>query len=147
MNLTFIEKFNFQLFLSLIRALFPRWDFFDRIDYCFELQFKSGAVADWQKISFDQERKLRDLVFNPQCNLAMAQINILEHFAHDVQEFKNKDLKIKSLTSLKMTKSLLKIKLIELGIMSGSAQLRLVAIGPNEKVNLYTSEVFALDEL
>lgn len=147
MNFSFIEKFNFQLFLSLIRALFPRWDFFDRIDYSFELQFKSGTVVDWQRICFDQKRKLTDLVFNPKSNLAMAQINILEHFAHDIQEFKNEDLKIKNLTSLKMTKSLLKTKLIELGIIKGLVQFRLVAISPNETVSLYISEAFDLDKL
>jgi hypothetical protein len=120
--------------INLFRALFPRWNFFDQISHRFELEYKTSKSGQWQKISFDQKRTLLSPLINPSYNLALAQINIIEHFVSDLEERKNNQ------TSYKLLLSLVKVKLLALGISKEKIQFQVVAVLKNEREIIFTSE-------
>lgn len=142
--------FQLSVFLSLIRALFPHWNFYDEVGFQFLLQFKVPDSNRWEVISFEQRRRVLSLLFNPECNLALAQINIIEHFARDIQELQavnplihSKD--VQKLTSFKMLKSLLRIKLKEYELNVATIQFKIVACSPRESLDLYISDWMTLE--
>jgi hypothetical protein len=120
--------------INLFRAIFPRWNFFDQITHRFELEYKTSKTSQWQKISFDQKRALLSPIINPSCNLALAQINIIEHFVSDLEEGS------RTQTSYKLLLSLVKIKLSALGIHSEKIQFQVVAVLKDEREIVFTSE-------
>ena len=133
------------MLLVLVRALFPNWNFFDRVSFNFEIYFKVPDSIRWEVISFEQKRQLLGLFFNADLNLTLAQINIIEHFAQDIQELQNinplihsKD--VKKLTTFKMICSLIRIKLKDYELESSAIQFKIVACKSDEKIDLYVSE-------
>lgn len=120
--------------INLFRAIFPRWNFFDQISHRFELEYKTSNSKQWQKISFDQTRTIFSPLINPSCNLALAQINIIEHFVTDLEEGN------KEQTSFNLLLSLVKVKLATLGVNQGEIQFQVVAVFKDEKDVVFTSE-------
>ncbi len=143
------KQFDFQIFTSLIRALFPNWNFFDRIAYSFELQFQIESESEWQTISFSQKRNWYNLFFNPECNMALAQINIIEHFARDLQEVRLQfdsvlaEEKIQNLTTFRLLKSLLNNR----PSPGQSLIFKIVAVQPSGSLDLYMSKKIPWDDL
>ena len=142
--------FNPTLFFSLIRALFPYWSFFDRVGHQFELEFKVPDSKSWEPMSFEQARNRFSFVFNANCNEAMAQVNIIEHFARDIQELQilnpaihSRD--VQNLTTFKLLKSLLKVKIKDYELESKTIQFKILAESPNEKVVIYISDWISLE--
>lgn len=121
--------------INLFRAIFPRWNFFDQISHRFELEYKTSKTSQWHKISFDQKRTLFSPIINPSCNLALAQINIIEHFVSDLEEGSENQ------TSYKLLLSLVKVKLSALGIRSEKIQFQVVAVLKDEREIVFTSEM------
>lgn len=142
--------FNPTLFLKLIRALFPYWSFFDRVGHQFELEFKVPDAKQWEPISFEQVRSRISFVFNPSGNEAMAQVNIIEHFAQDIQELQlinpavhSKD--VQNLTSFRLLKSLLKVKIRQYELPTNIIQFKILADSPTEKIVIYISDWLSLE--
>jgi len=136
---------NRAIFINLIRALFPKWNFFDQIAYHFELEFKVPGAHEWSAISFQQTRKRLSLFLNAEVNLALAHMNILEHFAEDIQALQTNSPLIPSrdiqqLTTFKMVRSLLRLKLQQFESQPDVVQFKLTAKNPNESVDLYISD-------
>ncbi len=137
-------SFQFKIFLNLIRSLFPSWNFFDQLAYTFELNYKIQPDQQWRCISFQQIQKLRNIVFNPAVNLSLAQFNIVEHFSRDLQEL---DLSIsildeevlQKLSSYRLLKSLVAVKLQEINEPTNHFQFKIVALNKLEKIEIYTS--------
>ena len=144
--------FNPSLFLSLIRALFPYWSFFDRVGHQFELEFKVPNSKTWEPLSFGQVRSRLCFLFNANCNEAMAQVNIIEHFARDIQELQNinpavHSRDVQNLTTFRLLKSLLKVKIQDYGLESKTIQFKILAESPNEKVVVYISDWISLESV
>jgi hypothetical protein len=70
--------------MNQFRALFPKWSFFDRVASPYILEIK--IQEEWQHFQFDQKRTWYSLFVNPDLNLALAQVNLLEHFIQDPSE-------------------------------------------------------------
>lgn len=138
-------KFQFKTFLHLIRGIFPRWDFFDQIAYSFHLEFKVPNSNQWEPIHFHQPRKAFSLFVSPHVNMALAEVNVIEHFAQDIQRLQSENplihsQEVQGLTSFKLLKSILNEKLKEYQLPASSIQFKIVASNPNEALDLYISD-------
>jgi hypothetical protein len=138
-----VAQFKFGVFVNLIRALFPKWNFFDRTAFKLELYFRLNQIDSWQKINFDQKHKFGGLFFNPNCNISLAHFNIVEHFAADVQGQSVVPKPISDYTSYHLIKSLLSFKVLELGLSTPTMQFKIIAINQTEEFDLYLSEWLA----
>lgn len=137
--------FKFKKFFHLIRAVFPRWNFFDQVAYNFELEFKVKDASNWSPIQFYQKRQPLSLFLNTQTNMALAEVNIIEHFAKDIQDLQNKNALVHSrdihkLVSYKLLKSLIEIKLQDYELPSSSVQFKIVARNTQESLDIYISD-------
>lgn len=138
------KGFQLKLFMSLIRALFPKWSFFDQVAYSFEIEIKVPESQTWEVISFYQKRRPFSLFINSEMNLALAQVNVIEHFAKDIQNLQVINTTIDSkdvheLTTFKMLKSILKLKLSEYSYKPSTIQFKIVACSPQERLDVYIS--------
>lgn len=141
--------FQFSLFLSLIRSLFPRWDFFDQIAFSFAVEFRMSSDTDWKPLDFFYEHRKSRLVFNPYVNEVLAQSGIVDQFARDIQELQNdkpsftrEDLQ--QLTTYRLVCSLLHVKLKHENLSDEKFQFRVVARRDNENIEIFASEVLPL---
>jgi len=143
------SRFDFKLFLHLIRALFPRWDFFEQVAYTFELKFKRPGANFWETLDFNQSRRPLTLFFNANCNFQLAQFNVIEHFVQDLHEIQNRDAhltteissdEIAALTTFKMLIGLLSVKLQAVEYPDDSVQFKITAYSPTEEVDIYYSD-------
>ena len=139
------SSFQFRLFLKLVRSLFPKWNFFDKLAHTFELHYKAQADQDWRCISFDQIHNIKNIVFNPTVNLALAQFNVVEHFSTDVQElgFSNSlvtETTLQNLSSYRLMKSLIAVKLQEAKETSNRFQFKIVALNESVNIDIFISE-------
>jgi hypothetical protein len=137
--------FRFNIFINLIRALFPRWNFFDRVGHHFEIEIKIKDSSVWQKISFEQERRSFSLFVNPMMNLALAQVNIIEHFVSDLGDLQKvraeiESREIQALTTFKMLLALLQVKMKDFEIGPAAFQFKILACSPSEKSDVYISD-------
>lgn len=142
-------RFQFTLFLSLIRSLFPRWDFFDQIAFSFNVYFKMSSDTEWTLLNFAQKHSSARMVFNPFINEALAHASIIDHFARDIQNLeKDKPDFVKSdlenLTSYQLLCSLLNVKLKHENRLDEHFQFKIVAHGTNETIEIYASDVLPL---
>lgn len=128
-------------FFYLVRALFPRWNFFDRVGFQFNLYFCTDQNSTWTPFNFNQRRRPGQIFFNPHFNLALAHISIIQHFVHDLQSDKN----VESLTSFRLLKSFVETYLSEQNIKSNSAQFKIVAQRATETLELFTSTSFSVN--
>ena len=150
------KQFQLSRFFNLIRALFPRWSFFDRLGHTYELHFRQTPEQVWQLVSFEQSRTWPQffvgLIFNPTLNEALAQFNIIEHFVQDLQEYKktetfSENFNISNLTTYKMLITLLKIKMKSLSQQThkSSLQFQIIARSSTEILEVYCSDFFLLE--
>lgn len=138
-------NFRFSIFLNLIRALFPKWSFFDQVAFGFELEFKVPDSTKWEPVSFKAERSFFNLFSNPLCNLAILQGNVLEHFVQDIQRLQTVSPKLDSkevqaLTTFKMVTALLATKLDEYDLDSPTVQFKIVARSSDTVLDFYFSD-------
>lgn len=147
------SRFSFKLFLHLIRALFPRWDFFEQVAYTFELHIKRPGANFWKPLDFNQPRRPFSLFFNADCNVQLAQFNLIEHFVQDLHELQNRDEQltkeissdeISSLTTFKMLMSLLNAKLQTIEYSDDCIQFKITACSPTEQIDIYYSDWITL---
>ena len=129
-------------FLNIISELF---NFFDRVQYKFGLEFKIPDQKNWEPLTFQQKRKVWNLVLNSQCNEALAQINIIEHFARDIQELQQinpqvSSQEVRSLTTFKLVRSLLQARLQEYELGTTPIQFKIVANRLQDKLDVYISD-------
>jgi hypothetical protein len=132
-----------------MRSLFPKWNFFDRIAYRFELEFKIPESEKWVGLKFVQTRQPLNLLVNPENNLELAQVAIIEQFAGNIQELFLENplidsIKVKNLTTYKMLLSLLQLKLSEFDYQPDSFQFKVVAVSPSERLDFYISDWIGL---
>ncbi len=142
-------KFEFSTFLNLIRALFPSWNFFDRVGYRFELEFLQAGSKEWEPLLFISRRMPMGFLINSDCNLKLAQVNVIEHFARDVQELQSRNElvaseSIQALTSFKLLRSLIQIKLQDYELESNTIQFRVIGSNQNEKIVIFISDWIAV---
>ncbi|MBL7545452.1 MAG: hypothetical protein JNL11_16660 [Bdellovibrionaceae bacterium] len=137
------KKFSIKLFLHLIRALFPRWDFFDQTGFAFELYFKAPQSLSWEYFSFIQDHKKACLIFNPALNEALALYGIVEQFAHDVQNQND----VQQLTSFRLLCAVLKAKLLHEYPGYHSVQFKIIARNQSDAIQIYASDTIAVESL
>ena len=130
--------------LELIRSLFPRWNFFDRISYKLELEVKQTGTKGWLPISFNATRSMGGLFVNPELTRLHAEMSLLENFANDIQSLVDPEglvdsARVQSLTSFKMVRSLVMNKLM--ASTADTIQFRVAARSGDEQLVLYSSDV------
>jgi len=126
----------FVQFLTSIRVLFPKWNFFDQLGHRFHLKYRESNSSNWSLLEFKSDRTFINFFFNPTHNLTLAQINIIEHFARDVQL--HEPNQIESLVSFKLVKSLTEAYLPAFS-KSDSFQFLIEAYDQNSNFKLYES--------
>lgn len=135
--------------LYLFRALFPQWNFFDQVAYTFELHFRSTESTGWSKITFEKSRKSLGILNNSIVNESLAQFNIVEHFARDIQELQKTHptpsaSDLEQLSTFKMLRSLLSLKINTFEFKRidyiTSAQFKIVATSAKEHIDIYVSD-------
>ena len=76
--------------LFLLRAFFPNWKFFHAVGYVPHLYVRhlgpDASWADWHWVYPRRTRRLWHLVHNTDVNLALAEQNLLDHFANDLND-------------------------------------------------------------
>lgn len=104
--------------ISLFRALFPSWRFFEDLCYLPVLYFRTSEdgknFSSWQTALGKIERKWSRLFLNPQGNLLHAYHGLLQQLENDKEEFEeeNKNLFIQSV-SYQLTKNLVVSKILD----------------------------------
>ncbi len=86
--------------INHFRALFPRWDFFDRIAYKFCLEVQSAPNGDWQRLEFLKSRKPWNLLYNPGINLALAHISLIDQFVLHRENSVEKETSLQMLAAM-----------------------------------------------
>lgn len=144
-------RFEFTVFLSLIRAIFPNWNFFDRIAFNFELEFKVPDSKKWEPVLFVVPRQSWGILFNSDSNLNLAQINVIEHFARDIQELQilnplvhSRD--VNALSTFKMLKAILRHRLQDYEIQNEMIQFKITARGQTESRDIYISDWISMEK-
>ncbi len=132
--------------LELIRVIFPRWNFFDRIGYQLLLEVKRIGNQDWLPITFKDSRTLLSLFINPEGTRLHAEMTTLENFVQDIQKFVDAKgevdpIKVKSLTSYRMVRSLVLNRLMVNS--EKEVQFRVLAKAGDETIVIYSSETKA----
>ncbi len=123
-------KFRQKTFLYLVRALFPQWNFFDRIAYDFELDYQLEH-ASWQTFCLDQKHEAIGLFISPKMNLALACSQLIEQLAYEVQD---STTVIHEHAVYKMICSMLKFH-----FPGNKIQFKIVAVDESERSDLFLS--------
>lgn len=120
--------------LNLIRVLFPKWDFFDRVGHHFELRCRIKNSDLWKETVIQHKLSMTNFFLNPIGNMKMAQIHILENFVQNTEDE----------SSLKMIQSLVGVYQKDKIASDESVQFKIVAIRGEEQIDVYTSDWFLL---
>lgn len=115
------------------------------------MEFKIAESQNWEKITFHQKKDLFGLLVSPEINFDMAKINIIEHFAYDIQHiiYLHSQIKFKEvqkLTSFKLLKALLESKIKNYSISNRTIQFKIVAVNLRERKDIYISDWFQMGE-
>ena len=73
--------------LFLLRGFFPKWQFFHSLGRTPRLYFRhqtSDEWSDWRRFTPRGARRLSQLFYNPQVNLALSEQNLVELLANDL---------------------------------------------------------------
>jgi len=129
--------------LELLRVIFPRWNFFDRVRYQLVLEVKQFGTKEWLPISFNAARTTGGLFINPEVTRLHAEMSLLENFAQDVQKLVDSNgqvesARVQALTSFKMVRSLVVNRLMVAS--EADVQFRISAKAGHESVVLYVSD-------
>lgn len=144
MNIRREAPFHFKNFLNLIRALFPHWNFFDRIAHSFAVEYKVSTGTQWQRLAFSQKRANLGIFLNPNLNESLAQVNVIEHFVKNIQDLQTKSANIQTssietLSSYKILLSILRLKLQDGEVSNKKIQFKIVANNDNENLDIFVS--------
>jgi hypothetical protein len=140
------ESGDFTVSLALVRVLFPRWNFFDRVGYQLVLDVKQTGGNSWLPLAFNASRSMGGLFINPEVTRLHAEMTTLENFVQDVQplidhEGKVDSKRVKALTSFKMVRSMVLKRLMV--SRADQVQFRVSAKSGDEIVVIYVSDVLA----
>jgi hypothetical protein len=133
---------------ELIRALFPRWNFFDQISYRLVLEVKAAGSKGWTPVLFNASRTIGSLFTNPDVTRMHAEMSLLESFANDIQGAVGPDGKLNSARVQKMTSFMMVRSLVMSRLMApstNSVQFRLSAQAGEESSVIYVSDAAAGD--
>lgn len=119
--------------MDLLRALFPKWSFFDQVGHSIFLEYRGSEDSSWQRVRFETSRKKMGLFVNSEVNFTLAQIHILEQFAQNPENE----------SSLCLVQSLLKEKITNLN----KVQFRLVVLMDEHLNIVYQSGWLLVDSL
>lgn len=76
--------------LFLLRAFFPNWKFFHAVGYVPYLYVRhldaTSTWSDWRWVYPRRKRRLWHLLHNADVNLALAEQNLMDHFASDLND-------------------------------------------------------------
>ena len=102
--------------LELFRALFPRWNFFDRVSSELRLEIKPYGAANWQPLEFATARERFGLFLNPLVTLRLAEKALISDFANDLSHLISSDgrvdmTSVERLTTYRMVRSLVSLRL------------------------------------
>lgn len=132
---------------ELIRVLFPRWNFFDRLGFRLELEVKTAGGRDWQPLPFVATRTFGGLFVNPTVTRMHAERTLLETFVEDVQKLVDPygqvdSTRLQKLTTFKMVRSLVASRLAPASASSSADQIqfRVSAVAGDETAVLYVSD-------
>lgn len=73
--------------LFLLRGFFPKWQFFHSLGRTPRLYYRWRSFdewSDWRKFTPRARRRLSQLFYNPQVNLALSEQNLVELLAQDL---------------------------------------------------------------
>lgn len=138
-----VKRFDFKLFLNLIRSLFPNWNFFDQTAFAFSLKVKTNLSEQWFEIDFEKKRSWVSLFFNAELNENLAQYSVVEQFAHDIQQAPSLGAE---LVTHKMVASLLAFRMSEIKPLTKNFQFKLIAFNEVEKIEIFQSEILQMDQ-
>lgn len=84
--------------------------------------------------------------------MALAQVNVIEHFAQDIQNLQSVNplidsKEVQGLTSFRLLKSILEEKMQDFEFAASSIQFKIVARSPDEIMDLYISDWIPLGAL
>ena len=132
--------------LELVRVLFPRWNFFDRVGDPLLLEVKQTGSTSWLPLPFQATRTLGGLFINPEVTRLHAEMTTLENFVQDIQKLVDPDDKVdssrvKSLTSFNMVRSMVVKRLMVSS--ADQVQFRVSAKSGHEKTVLYVSDALS----
>jgi hypothetical protein len=75
--------------LFLLRSFLPNWRFYAApgpAPRLFVRTFADQNWSDWKIIFPHVERRLRHLIFNPEVNLRLTEMNLVDHLANDLND-------------------------------------------------------------
>lgn len=102
-NETYGHAMPHMKFLNLIRALFPKWSFFDEVGYRVVLQSRTARTSNWETVPLLGEQGVDTLFLNPATNLAHAKMNVLAQF---VQEVQKENVEVQALQNFHIVKAI-----------------------------------------
>ena len=142
------ESFELRSFLNLIRALFPKWSFFDESGHLFYLEVKAVGSDVWTNLKEDQERSAFGLFFNPSTNLSHAFDTLIQQFVFDLQDLLEADATpdeatLENMATYKMVRSLALRDLQNTDFKFGSFQFRISAHRDGVVENVFVSNVIS----
>lgn len=130
-----------KIFLNLTRALFPRWDFYDRPGAQVHLEVKLLNSADWRRVSFAQKRRLFAVFVNPDYNMALAQISLIEQFVESLRELQMGGKKCLPEEVFRLSSYVMLCAVVRASVGDQAAQFRILAARGEEPAD----EIFALE--
>lgn len=116
--------------MNLVRALFPKWDFFDQVGHSLFLEYRCSESDPWKRLVFSAKRFSLGIFFNANMNMNLASIHILEQFAMNPSNE----------SSFKMLRGLLKYQLEEINFRYNKVQFQVVAIQSDETQIIFQSD-------
>jgi hypothetical protein len=138
------SPFRFSVFVHFVRALFPKWSFFEQIGSKFEFQVKASDDLPWEPLFFEEATTQASVFFNAQMNLNLAQQNIAEHFVTDLQDLLQRNSypnaqEIESLVTFRLLEAWIQFKLDQAVNPPLLFKFKVVAQSPNETNDVFIS--------
>jgi hypothetical protein len=120
----------------LFRAFLPNWSFFDSIGKEFKLEIRFDPQGKWIGLEFSALQSQSSLLFNAHVNLLLATIDVVEHFATDVQRLMLTEPQptpklLEGLTSYRLVQNLIHSEIKSFEPQPTSFQFKLIALSPS----------------
>ena len=99
--------------LFLLRGFFPKWQFFHSLGRTPRLYYRWRSAdewSDWRKFTPRARRRVSQLFYNPQVNLALSEQNLVELLTNDLSSCEE-DAAALELVSYRMVDRLVREKL------------------------------------
>jgi hypothetical protein len=124
--------------LFLLRSFLPNWRFYSAPGPAPRLFFRTmsgGKWSDWQIIFPRIRRKLHHLIFNPEVNLRLTEMNLVDHLANDLNDC-TKPSDIADKVSYHMVECLVRQNLAASNISCSHFQFRVCTELPFAEIDL-----------